>query len=161
ARRRRQGLRHRSHHVPPRLPDAAPAGHDRRRARKGLLPVEPDGQLRVARRVRRPVRASARGLQDAEADAQAQRRVVPRSGWAQRGCVVRDPIKSRGDDRMRTRATTTAAALLALLGSLTPSSRAQQTSPRSVVLITNAKVFDGKSDKLSAKTSVLVVGNKI
>jgi len=61
---------------------------------------------------------------------------------------------------MRTRVTT-AAALLALLGSLTPSSRAQQTSPRSVVLITNAKVFDGKSDKLSAPTSVLVIGYKI
>ena len=47
--RRRQGLRHRPHHVPSRLPDAAPAGDRRRRAGQGLLPVEHDGQLRVDR----------------------------------------------------------------------------------------------------------------
>src|SRR5262249_38408630 len=75
--------------VPACLPDAAPAGGRRRRAREGLLPVEHDGQLRVDQRVRRPVRAGARGLPDAEADAQGERRVVPRGGAAQRGGVGR------------------------------------------------------------------------
>src|SRR5262245_814427 len=63
---------------------------------------------------------------------------------------------------MRTRTKLAAAALLAaLLGWLSPAGRAQQISPRAAVLITNAKIFDGKSDKLTAHTSVLVIGNKI
>lgn len=36
-----------------------------------------------------------------------------------------------------------------------------QDKPKSAVLITNARIFDGKSDKLTAPTSVLVEGNKI
>jgi imidazolonepropionase-like amidohydrolase len=44
---------------------------------------------------------------------------------------------------------------------LTSSARAQQTAPGPAILFTNAKIFDGKSDKLTATTSVLVVGNKI
>src|SRR5262249_20430700 len=42
----------------------------------------------VDQRVRRSVRAGVRGLQDAEADAQVERRVVPRGGAAQRGRVA-------------------------------------------------------------------------
>ncbi|HEY1380009.1 MAG TPA: amidohydrolase family protein, partial [Gemmataceae bacterium] len=48
-----------------------------------------------------------------------------------------------------------------LLGGPATSGRAQGPAPRPAVLITNAKVFDGKSNKLTANTSVLVVGNKI
>jgi imidazolonepropionase-like amidohydrolase len=66
---------------------------------------------------------------------------------------------------MRTRTTLTAAALLAasaLLGWLAATGRAKERAQRpAAVLITNAKVFDGKSDKLTAPTSVLVVGNNI
>jgi len=60
-----------------------------------LLPVEHDGQLRVDLWVRQPLRARARGLQDADADAQAECRVVPRGGAAQRGRVV-VAMKQRG-----------------------------------------------------------------
>lgn len=38
---------------------------------------------------------------------------------------------------------------------------AQETKPEQSVLITNAKIFDGKSDKLADGMSVLVEGNKI
>src|SRR6476660_8850231 len=63
---------------------------------------------------------------------------------------------------MRTRTNLAIATLLAaLLGWLTQSGRAQQPSPGPAVLITNVKVFDGKSDKLSAQTSILIIGNKI
>jgi imidazolonepropionase-like amidohydrolase len=65
---------------------------------------------------------------------------------------------------MRARTILSAATLLAavaLLCWLTPSVQAQQAAPPSAVLITNARVFDGKSDKLTAATSVLIVGNKI
>jgi imidazolonepropionase-like amidohydrolase len=65
---------------------------------------------------------------------------------------------------MRSRTVLAGGILLALgtlLGGLITSGRAQGPAPRPAVLITNAKVFDGKSDKLTANTSVLVVGNKI
>jgi imidazolonepropionase-like amidohydrolase len=57
-----------------------------------------------------------------------------------------------------------AAALVAagaLFGWMTSLARAQQAAPRSAILFTNAKVFDGRSERLTATTSVLVVGNKI
>src|SRR5262245_57154506 len=41
-----------------------------------------------------------------------------------------------------------------------PSAKIDATQP-SVTLFKNVKVFDGKSDKLTASTSVLVVGNNI
>jgi imidazolonepropionase-like amidohydrolase len=74
------------------------------------------------------------------------------------------PNVSLGGDSLltqTTRAVTTLLAVGAVFSSLTPSGRAQQSAPRSAVLITNAKIFDGKSDKLTAKTSVLVNDNKI
>ena len=61
---------------------------------QGLLPVEHDGQLRVERRVRQPLRAGVRGLQDAEAHAEAQRRVVPRGRAAQRRGVAARAVVS-------------------------------------------------------------------
>src|SRR5262249_43384005 len=86
----------RPHRVPAQLPDAAAAGHCRRRAREGLLPVEHDGQLRVDQWIRRSLRARARGLQDAEAHAEAECCVVPRSGEAQRGRVIATQAMSLG-----------------------------------------------------------------
>ncbi len=65
---------------------------------------------------------------------------------------------------MRRRTVVSGGGLLALgtlLGWLATSGRAQEPAPRPAVLITNARVFDGKSDKLTTNTSVLVVGNKI
>ena len=38
---------------------------------------------------------------------------------------------------------------------------AQETTPKNVVLITNANVFDGQNEKLADGMSVLVEGNKI
>src|SRR5579871_1251031 len=52
-------------------------------------------------------------------------------------------------------------ALGTLFGWPAAPARAQEPAPRPTVLFTNAKVFDGKSDKLTANTSVLVVGNTI
>src|SRR5262245_9394566 len=51
-------------------------------------------------------------------------------------------------------------------GSAGPKPVAQQSAkanpkPSNATLFKNVKVFDGKSDKLTANTSVLVVGNKI
>jgi imidazolonepropionase-like amidohydrolase len=63
--------------------------------------------------------------------------------------------------RLRTLAAALLVAAGALLSWLTPSARAQQAAQRSAVLITNARIFDGKSDKLTAATSVRVVGNKV
>ena len=65
---------------------------------------------------------------------------------------------------MRSRTIMAAAALVAagaLFGRMTSLARAQQAAPRSAILFTNAKVFDGRSERLTATTSVLVVGNKI
>ena len=55
------------------------------RARQRLLPLEPDGQFRMERRFRQPVRPGLRRLQDAEANAEAQRGLFPRSRGAERG----------------------------------------------------------------------------
>ncbi len=84
ARRRRERVRYGSHHVPAELPDAAPAGGRQRRAGEGLLPVEPDGQLRVERGLRQPLWTRVRGLQDAEADPKAERGLLPGSRRPQR-----------------------------------------------------------------------------
>src|SRR5262245_6151199 len=75
-RRGRPGVRLRPGHVPARLPHAAPACDCRRRTGDWLLPVELTGQLRVDLRLREPIWADLRGLQDAEAHAEAQRRLV-------------------------------------------------------------------------------------
>ena len=53
----RHGLRHRPHHVPAQLPDAAPARHRRGRAGARLFPVEPARQFRMGRRLQRPASA--------------------------------------------------------------------------------------------------------
>src|SRR5215475_9042099 len=87
-RRRWQGVRLRPDHVPARLPHAAPACDRRRRTGEWVLPLERTGQLRVDLWLRQPLRADLRGLQDAEAHAEAERRVVPRSGPSQRGRVT-------------------------------------------------------------------------
>ncbi len=50
--------------------------------------------------------------------------------------------------------------LTALAGSIAPQSFAQPPAP-TTVLFNNVRVFDGKSDSLSAPTNVLVQGNKI
>jgi hypothetical protein len=49
-----------------------------------LFPLERLGQLRVDLRLWQPVRPDLRGLQDARAHAQIQRRMVPRGGAAER-----------------------------------------------------------------------------
>ena len=53
------------------------------------------------------------------------------------------------------------AALLVFLAADAPALGQVATQPADATLFKNVKVFDGKSDKLTANTSVLVVGNKI
>src|SRR4029079_16911486 len=86
-----------------------------------------------------------------------RRHLETRRDFAKAATFVLSPSKSpRGDIKVRSRTKLAAAALLTALACwLTPSSRAQQAAAQSAVLITNARVFDGKSDKLSAATSVL------
>src|SRR5262249_30537595 len=81
-------LRYRPHHVPAQLFDPATARDRRGRARKGIFPLEPDGQLRMEQRLRRPLRTGARGFQNAAAHAQVERRVVPRGCKTQCGYIV-------------------------------------------------------------------------
>ena len=52
-------------------------------------------------------------------------------------------------------------AALVLFASFVTQALAEDNQPLSQVLITNAKVFDGRSDKLTGPISVLVEGNKI
>jgi hypothetical protein len=52
-----------------------------------LFPVEHDGQFRMECRLRQSLRAGVRGLRDAEAHAQAERRVVSRGCHEERGGV--------------------------------------------------------------------------
>src|SRR5690606_18922534 len=67
----------------PRPPDPAPARNRRRRAGEGLLLLERHGQPGVDGRLRQPLRAGVRGLQDAEAYAEDERILVPRGSPAQ------------------------------------------------------------------------------
>lgn len=55
--------------------------------RPTVLPMERDGPLRVERRVRQPVRIGARELQDAAANAQGERLVVPLGGAPECGRI--------------------------------------------------------------------------
>jgi beta-glucosidase len=83
-RRRRQGVRHRPRHVPARLPRTAPARDVGGSTGGRLLPLERPGQLRMGRRVRQPLRSRLRRLRNTRADAETQRRMVPRGGTAER-----------------------------------------------------------------------------
>jgi imidazolonepropionase-like amidohydrolase len=65
-----------------------------------------------------------------------------------------------GQSRMRTRFLLMIA-LVASMMTQAGMTNAQQIPQPSAVLFKNAKVFDGKSDKLSGLTSVLIVGNKV
>ena len=80
----RHGLRPRPHHVPAQLPGPAAARHRRRRAGARLFPVEPSGQFRMGRRLYHPLRPALCRLRDAEAHAQAQRRVLQEGHRPQR-----------------------------------------------------------------------------
>ena len=71
ARRRRQGLRPRPHHVPAQLPRAAAARDRGGRAGARLFPVEPDGQFRMDLRLRETVRGLSRGFRDPGAGRQS------------------------------------------------------------------------------------------
>ncbi|WP_433985046.1 family 1 glycosylhydrolase [Tunturiibacter empetritectus] len=77
-------LRLRPRHVPPQLPHAASSRSLRGRSRPWLLPLEPDGQLRVGRRLRLPLRHPLCRLRNAEAHAQGKRPLLPRSHRPQR-----------------------------------------------------------------------------
>src|SRR5262249_48782420 len=81
--------------------DPDPVRHRRRRAREGLLPVEPDGQLRVEQRIRRPLRAGVRGLQDAEPDAQAERILLPGGRHSKPGDVASEPDRPSRRNKLR------------------------------------------------------------
>ena len=51
---------------------------------QGLLPLEPDGQLRVGRRLHEPLRPPLRRLRDAEAHAETERVVLSRRHCGER-----------------------------------------------------------------------------
>ena len=69
---------------PARLPDATPAGDVGGPAGARVFPLERPRQLRMALRLRRPVRPDLCRLHHLGADPQAQRAVVPRSSTAER-----------------------------------------------------------------------------
>ena len=64
---------------------------------KGLLPVEPAGQFRMGGRIQQAVWNPLRRLQNAEADAQAERAMVPRGDRTQRGDLKREIRREKKD----------------------------------------------------------------
>jgi len=75
-----------------RLPAGPPGGAARRHRRRGeparVFRLVADGQLRVGRGVRQAVRACVRGLRHAEADSQAQWRLLRARGEGQRAAAI-------------------------------------------------------------------------